>query len=136
MANENRKGRPLKKESDKLNKRIRINLNHEEFKAVMKDFDESEYQSRSQYIRARVLDKEIRTRSVHSNLVQLENALTDSNEELHKIGVNMNQIARHLNTYKSPAHRTEILALLKGFIKMQKTVAVIQDTIHDIHTKW
>ncbi len=58
------------------------------------------YPSKTAYLRARVVDKDIKKRVVNANLERLEHTLVNSNEELNKLGVNINQIARHLNTYR------------------------------------
>ena len=82
------------------------------------------------------MDQSITKRVVHANLASLEGALVESNEELNRIGVNINQIAKHLNTYRSVAIKDEVLMLLNLFIAAQKTMDNMQETLHEIHVKW
>lgn len=102
----------------------------------MEDYDATIYPDKTAYLRARVVDKKIQKKVVNANLEQLEMTLIGSNEELNRIGVNINQIARHLNTYKNAAYRNEILALLKVFIDAQKLMGEMHKTLHQIHLKW
>lgn len=136
MSNSNRKGRPLKAAAEKLTYRTEVNLSRTEYDRVMADHDPSFYPTKTAYLRARVLDKSIKKRAVNDNLERLERALVATNEELNRIGVNINQIAKHLNTYKSAEHKSEVLALLKLFVEAQKSMDKMQDTIHEIHEKW
>ena len=136
MTSKSRKGKPLKKADEKLTQRLRVNLTPGELRQVMVDFDPLTYPTKAAYFRARMVDQSITKRVVHANLEALEKALVDSNEELNRIGVNINQIAKHLNTYKSVALKDEVLMLIKYFVSAQKTMDKMQNTIHEIHEKW
>ena len=133
MPTNNRKGKALKTDAEKLTKRLTLNLTEEEERMVMADYDEFVYPRKSMYLRARVLDKKIKKRVVNANLEKLEHTLVESNEVLNRIGVNVNQIAKHLNTYKTPAYKNEVMTLIKLFISAQQTMDLIHDTIHKIY---
>ena len=136
MASKSRKGIPLKKADEKLTQRLRVNLTLGELRQVMADFDPLMYPTKAAYFRARMVDQSITKRVVNANLETLERALVDSNEELNRIGVNINQIAKHLNTYKSVALKDEVLILIKHFVSAQETMNKMQNIIHEIHEKW
>ncbi len=136
VSKNNRKGRPLKAATEKLTYRTEVNLSKSEYNAVMADYDPIFYPSKTAYLRARVVDKDIKKRVVNANLERLEQALVNSNEELNKLGVNINQIARHLNTYKSAEYKSEVLSLLQLFMSAEKVMYKMQGTIHEIHQKW
>ena len=136
MSKNNRKGRPLKAVTEKLTYRTEVNLSKSEYDAVMADHDPTFYPTKTAYLRARVVNKDIKKRVINANLERLELTLVESNEELNRIGVNINQIARHLNTYKSAEYKSEVLALLQLFLSAQKTIDKMQGTIHEIHEKW
>ena len=136
MSNNTRKGRPLKAAAEKLTHRTEVNLSKTEYDRVMADYDATFYPTKTAYLRARVVDKSVKKRVVNANLERLEKALVDSNEELNRIGVNINQIAKHLNTYKSAAYKNEVVSLLKLFVAAQQTMDKMQTTIHEIHEKW
>ena len=101
-----------------------------------KDRNIAQYPTKSSYYRALVLDKEIKTVVVNENMVRLEEQMVESNEAINRIGVNVNQIAKHLNTFHNPAHKREILQLIKLFVAAEKQMEKLQDTLHEIHTKW
>ncbi len=136
VSKKNRQGRPLKAATEKLTYRTEVNLSKREYEAVMADHDPLFYPTKTAYLRARVVDRAIKTRVVNANLERLEGALVASNEELTDLGVNINQIARHLNTYRSAEYKSELLALLQLFGAAQKVMNKMQGTIHEIHEKW
>ncbi len=136
VSKNNRKGRPLKAATEKLTYRTEVNLSKSEYDAVMADYDPIFYPSKTAYLRARVVDKDIKKRVVNAILERLEQTLVNSNEELNKLGVNINQIARHLNTYKSAEYKSEVLSLLQLFMSAEKVMYKMQGTIHEIHQKW
>ena len=136
MANSTRRGRPLKDAADKIAHKTQLNLTEREYREVMADYDKRTYRTKTAYLRARVLDKSITVRTVNANLETLEQALVSTVEELNRVGVNVNQLAKHLNTYKTPAQKSEVLQLLKLFVKVQALTETIKDTVHEIDDKW
>ena len=135
-TNTSRKGRPLKAAAEKLDCRTEVNLTRSEYNRVMADYDQTVYPTKTSYFRARVVDRSIQKRAINANLEQLEHALVTTNEELIRIGVNINQLTKHLNTYKAAARQSEVLALLKLFVAVQEKTDAIQHTIHEIHEQW
>ena len=136
MPRASRKGKPLKAPEEKLTARLRINVTPGEHRRIMASFDPLTYPTKSAYLRARVVEQSITQRVVHANLEQLERALVDSNEELTRIGVNINQIAKHLNTHKSVPLKEEVLMLIKLFVAAEQRMDQMHDIIHEIHEKW
>ena len=131
-----RGGRPLKAPHEKIAKRVLLSFTQAQYDAVMADYDDTIYPATTDYLRARLVDKRIKKRVIHANLERLEHALVASNETLNRLGVNVNQLAKHLNTYKSPALKSEVITLLKLFVKSQETMESMHATIHEIHEKW
>jgi hypothetical protein len=136
MATNSRKGRPLKAATEKVSHRIMVNLNRDDYARLMQSYDPAVYPSKAAYYRARMVDQSIQVRQRNSSLDALIPVLVEHNEELRRTGVNLNQVVHHLNTYKAPALKEEVLQLLlavKESTELQEKTRVILQEIND---KW
>lgn len=103
-----RRGRPLKPAAEKVVHRLRVNLNLAEYTAVMAGWDPLVYPTHAAYFRARMCDREIRVRTRDASIDDGVLALSNHSDTLHKLGVNVNQIARRLNAHGSAASKTDV----------------------------
>ena len=136
MSDQRGRGRPTKPTSEKVTHRVRVNLTKHEYDALMSEYLPISYRSKTAYFRARLLDQSIEKRVVNANLESLEEALVATTEELHRIGVNINQIAKYLNTHKKPAENKEVISLIKLFQEVRLKATSIQETVHKMSQEW
>ena len=108
-----RRGGPLKPAAEKVVHRLRVNLNQAEYETIMQGWDPLVYPTKAAYFRARMCDREIRVRTRDASIDDGVLALSNHSETLHKLGVNVNQIARRLNAHGSAASATDVETLLK-----------------------
>ena len=136
MSEQRSRGRPTKPASEKVTHRVRVNLTKQEYDVLMSEFLPVSYRSKTAYFRARLLDQSIEKRTVNANLETLEEALVATTEELHRIGININQIAKYLNTHKREAQNKEVVTLIKLFQEVRAKATSIQKTVHKISQEW
>ena len=106
-----RRGQPLKPPEARRDRRLVVHLTANEHDAVMAMWDKAVYPSRSGYLRARLCEREIRVRTWDQNLEAGLDRLHNHNELLRRIGVNLNQLIRHMNEHKSSAGSEEVVRL-------------------------
>jgi hypothetical protein len=89
--------RPKTSDTDKLDKLICIRLSGLEKKLLLKRCRQEGYLTMSDFCRAKLVKKrEIRKTEASREFIQVTQKL---DYELNKIGVNLNQVAKRLNTY-------------------------------------
>ncbi len=90
--------RPKTAETDKLEEGIRVRLTKLEKELLLKRSKREGYLTLSHFCRAKLVRKrEIRKIEVSEDFIQVTQKL---DYELNKIGVNLNQVAKRLNTYQ------------------------------------
>ncbi len=90
--------RPKTAETDKLEEGIRVRLTKLEKELLLKRSKQEGYLTLSHFCRAKLVRKrEIRKIEVSEDFIQVTQKL---DYELNKIGVNLNQVAKRLNTYQ------------------------------------
>lgn len=136
MPRTSRKGQPLKPAAEKVAHRVMVNLNQADYDELMKGYDPAVYPTKSMYYRARMVDREVQVRTRNRSLDDAVPVLVEHNEELRRIGVNLNQVVHHLNTYKAPALQREMLRLL--VLVKESTVAqeAARNLLQQINEKW
>ncbi|WP_181308834.1 plasmid mobilization relaxosome protein MobC [Rufibacter sp. XAAS-G3-1] len=87
-------GRPKKEAKEKKDFRITLRFTDDEFKELEKRLKDSGYDEMSTYARLKLLSTE--SNAVH-NPRPLLLAISKLNSEIHKVGVNINQIAKYVN---------------------------------------
>jgi hypothetical protein len=136
VATKSRKGRPLKPANERATRRLAVNLNQADYERLMRDYDATIYPKKSMYYRARMIDQAVTVRHRNQSLEDAIPTLVAHNEELRKIGINLNQMVRHLNTYKSPALKSEVLKLLLLVQQSTKIQDESKTILHEINHKW
>jgi len=98
---------PQEKRTEKLSI---IRLTPTEKKAIIKEYAAAHYPSKSSFIRAKILD----TKYSEYRKKQFEAEIAAGNmiTELNRLGNNINQIAKAMNTYKDGKIRKEELQIL------------------------
>ena len=100
-----------------------INLTKAEFERVTADWDPNVYRSRAAYFRARLCDRAIKITTWDRSLDGAYAVLAGHGEGLRKIGVNLNQLAKHFNTTKAAARPGEVARLARWLQKCQSEIA-------------
>ena len=136
MPRKSRKGLALKTDAEKVSHRVMVNLNKVDYEELMKGYDAEIYPTKSTYYRARMVDQQVQVRTRNTSLDALVPVLVEHNEELRRIGVNLNQVVHHLNTYKAPALQREILRLLILVKESTEVQEQARKLLQQINDKW
>jgi hypothetical protein len=136
MSNSSRKGRSLKAATEKVSHRLLVNLKRADYERLMQAYDPAIYPSKSAYYRARLIDRRLQVRTRNSSLDELVPVLVDYAEEVRRIGVNLNQLVHHLNTYQGAARREEVLQLLRAVRESTQVQEKTRGLLQEINEKW
>ncbi len=110
----NARGRPSKEAKDRrTSHRVMVNLNPADYEKAMAAWDPHVYPSRASYMRARLCAGEIKVRTWDQSLEAGLERLHEHNDLLRRIGVNLNQLVKHMNEHKSGASRAEVAQLAR-----------------------
>lgn len=80
--------------------------------------------SKSEFVRARLLGEHFKVITVDKSAVEYYRKLTEITAEVHKIGVNYNQVVRFLHITE---RETTIQSLLKELIRLTKELTALQE---------
>lgn len=80
--------------------------------------------SKSEFVRARLLGEHFKVITVDKSAVDYYRKLTEITAEVHKIGVNYNQVVRFLHISE---RETTIQSLLKELIRLTKELTALQE---------
>ena len=136
MEEQSKMGRPAKPQGERVTRRLMVNLIETDYQRVMKGYDASIHPSKAAYYRARMVSQQIEVKTRNASLDDLIPILIEHNEELRRTGVNLNQLVHHLNTYKAPALKGEVLQLLKMIKQAVEVQQKSQSILHEINEKW
>lgn len=91
---------------------------------VIELYHKSGSMSKSEFVRARLLGEHFKVITVDKSAVEYYRKLTEITAEVHKIGVNYNQVVRFLHITE---RETTIQSLLKELIRLTKELTALQE---------
>lgn len=91
---------------------------------VIELYHKSGSMSKSEFVRARLLGEHFKVITVDKSAVDYYRKLTEITAEVHKIGVNYNQVVRFLHISE---RETTIQSLLKELIRLTKELTALQE---------
>lgn len=136
MAKKSRKGVALKDPAERRTHRLQTYVTLAEKRDLMARFDANSYRSVTEYLRDRLLRGRVTVRTRDASLDEALPVLQAHNEELRSLGVNVNQVVRHLNTYRTAASPAEARALTEALTRVAECVTESQNLLHEIHERW
>ena len=99
-------------------------------------FKRSGARTKTEYIRARILDEHFRVVTVDKSREDFVRRLTEFTAALNKIGVLYNQAVRAINTYHSPKAAVVMLRKLEGYaadiLRLQERVIALTESFRTI----
>ena len=99
-------------------------------------FKRSGARTKTEYIRARILDEHFRVVTVDKSREDFIRRLTEFTAALNKIGVLYNQAVRAINTYHSPKAAVVMLRKLEGYatdiLRLQERVIALTESFRTI----
>ena len=87
-------------------------------------YHKSGSKSKSEFVRARLLGEHFKVITVHKSAVEYYRKLSELTAEVHKIGVNYNQVVRFLHTTE---RETTTQTLLQELIRLTKELTALQE---------
>ena len=126
--------RPKTAETEKLEEGIRVRLTKLEKELLLKRSKREGYRTISDFCRAKLVRKrEVRKIEVSEDFIQVTQKL---DYELNKIGVNLNQVAKKLNTHQvyqfTSADREVFMEVL---IELKKCFSILQRYLDKIESR-
>ena len=126
--------RPKTAETEKLEEGIRVRLTKLEKELLLKRSKREGYRTISDFCRAKLVRKrEIRKIEVSEDFIQVTQKL---DYELNKIGVNLNQVAKRLNThpvYQFSGADRDVFRLV--LTQLKKCFAILQQYMDKIESR-
>ena len=127
MANDKSRKRVVKKYGDMPDKRddwhVRLPDPKDQIR-VIDLYQKSGSMSKSDFVRARLLGEHFKVITVDKSAVEYYRKLSEITAEVHKIGVNYNQVVRFLHITE---RETTIQILLQELIRLTKELTALQE---------
>lgn len=128
-------GRPLKDKRTRRDILIRIKISPEENEILQKRYVESGAKNRTEFLIGLLLEQDFTTIIHDDNLTDYLNELIKLKDENRKIGININQVARKINSlmigeenklYKfTKEFNAEICTLALNYIRIEKITSAL-----------
>ena len=127
MASDKSRKRVVKKYGDMPDKRDDWHVRLPDPKDLIRVIDlyqKSGSMSKSEFVRARLLGEHFKVITVDKSAVEYYRKLSEITAEVHKIGVNYNQVVRFLHITE---RETTIQILLQELIRLTKELTALQE---------
>ena len=111
--------------TEKRSKKIQVRLTPDEFNQIHNLTSKSKFTTTAQLIRYCVLEKSSRIEARTITTTNLEKTTKLINQQLRPIGVNLNQIAKFLNTLRKAGRQPEIKNLEATLKRIEKKFDLI-----------
>lgn len=136
MPQKSRRGIPLKKAEDRMTRRLQVQVTEAEYARLMTTYDPEIYPSKAAYYRARMVAGEVTVTTRDGSLDRFMPLLGELRDHLSRIGGNINQVVRHMNTYKRPASDPELVALVKLLRANAEIMQAGNRLLHGLGERW
>lgn len=133
-------GRPLKDKQLRRDVLIRLKISPEENKILERRYEKSGAKCRTEFLVGLLLEQDFTTITHDDNLSDFLNELIKLKDENRKIGININQVVRKINSlmvgeenklYKFVKEfNTEIRSLALNYIKIEKITSVLLNKVN------
>ncbi|MGL4364632.1 MAG: plasmid mobilization protein [Bacteroidales bacterium] len=109
-------GRPHK--INKHNYNIKVRFNAEDYNLLQNKLEELNQKNTSKYIRSVLFGREIRVVTTDESLYKIIEVLSKITAQYRRVGVNYNQVTKHINTCFGEQKAKEMLEELEQTTKM------------------
>lgn len=113
-----------------------VNITQGEWEELQELFRRTPYSKMAEFLRSIVIERKITVLTRSENLEEAVPHLQRTNEEIRRIGANLNMLVRHLQTYKAAPLRREVQQLFVLIHAAARQQEEIRRTLHEIHESW